>query len=532
MPAKQKPGIDQHAQAKLARSLLLAVILSLGFTPRILLANTAAQDAPPQARSDATLQRTLAEALKAAASISDSTEKAFTYNSIGMREWQIGAMKEAQRHFNLAHRISLQMSQDDLTCAIRQGMNEERASVGDLEGALRNLSNCGPHSPPSEEQDFIFSSMAQYELKSGNLSAALSHIQTIARPDLRDGALTQIAYSAARSGRFQESLNLANRITEIPGRVTALNGVALIFFKQGKSESASQALQFALLAANEIPRLKKSARADGEDVATEPNPDLNAYSGIAGTFADTGDFHQAIAIVDQYLEGEVKDWAIMYIAVTAGHKGRPDVIRQLNPQPREPYFNGEVTSALAEALARSGDQKQAVNVAENGVDLQTQASAFVSLAEAAFHSGDHASGKEYSQRATILADAISDARWRSGSFWRLARIQIKAGENADAIRSLSRVSPDDVGWRMLGELAKYHVRAGDIPGALEVANKVRMISRSRILNDIASEQARLGDDIGALSWIEPLTSPDEKSQALLGVVQGILARASLDLEND
>jgi len=510
----------------------LAAALSLGLTPPIPLANTAAQGAPPQAQSDATLQRALAEALKAASSISDPTERASTYNSIAMREWQIGATKEALRHFDLAHRISLQMSQDDLTCAIRQGMNEERASAGDLEGALRNLSNCGPHSPPSEEQDFIFSSMAQYELKSGNLSAALSHIQTITRPDLRDGALTQIAYSAARSGHFQESLNLADKITEITGRVTALNGVALILFKQGQSEKASLALQSALLAANGIPKLKKPPSAEGDNATAEPNPDLNVYSGIAGTFADTGDFQQAITMVDQYLEGEVRDWAVMYIAVAAGHKGRPDVIRQLKPQPREPYLKAEVTSALAEALARSGDQKQAVHVAENGADLATQASAFVSLAEAAFQSGDHGSGKESSGKATFLADAISDARWRGGLFWQLARVQIKAGENADAMRSLSRVNPDDVGWRMLGELAKYHVRAGDIPGALEVANKVRMISRARILNDIASEQARLGDDIGALSWGEALTSPGERSQALLGVAQGILARTSPDPEDD
>jgi hypothetical protein len=218
----------------------------------------------------------------------------------------------------------------------------------------------------------------------------------------------------------------------------------------------------------------------------------------------------------------------MYIAVSAGHKGRPDVIRQLNPQPREPYLNGQMTSALAEALARSGDQKQAAHVAETGVDLTTQASAFVRLAEVALHSGDHASGKESSQRATILADVISDSRWRSGLFLQLARIQTKAGENADATRSLSRVNPDDAGWRMLGELAKDHVRAGDIRGALEVAK----LSRAQILNAIASEQARLGDDVGALSWIEPLTSPDEKSQAFLGVAQGILARTSAEPKDD
>jgi len=532
MPAKQTPKVDKHTQAQLARSPLLAAVFSLGLTLCILPANTAAQDSKSQAQSDAMLQKVTAEALKAASSISDPGERSSNYNSIAMLEWQIGATKEAERHFDLAHGISLRMSQDDLTCQVRQGMNEARASVGDLEGALRNLSDCGPHSPSSEEKDFIFSHMAQYELRSGNLSAASSHTQMIERLDLRDGAFTQIAYDAARSGHFQESVNFANRIIKIPDRVTALNGVALIFFKQGQPEKATKALQFALLAANEIPRQKKLPNTNGENIAVGPNPDLNSYSGIAGTFADTGDFQQAGAIVDQYLEGEVRDWAIVYIAVTAGHKGRPDVIRQLNPQPREPDLNGEITAALAEALARSGDLKQAVRVAENGIDLTTQASAFVSLAEAAFQSGDRASGKEFSGRATILADAISDARWRGGLFWQLARIQIKAGENADAIKSLSRVNPDDVGWRMLGELAKYHVRAGDIQGALEVANKVRMISRARILNNIAFEQARLGDDVGAFTWIEPLSSPAEKSEALLGVAQGILARVSPDTEDD
>jgi hypothetical protein len=287
-------------------------------------------------------------------------------------------------------------------------------------------------------------------------------------------------------------------------------------------KKASQALRFALLAANEIPRQRKPSSADRENAAAEPNPDLNAYSGIACTFADTGDFQQAIAIVHQYLEGEVKDCAIMYIAVSAGHKGRPDVIRQLNPQPREPYLNGQVTSALAEALARSGYQKQAAHVAETGVDLTTQASAFVRLAGAAFHSGDHASGKPFwPTPSQTLAE-------RSGLFLQLARIQTKAGENAHAIRSLSRVNPDDVGWRMLGELAKDHIRASDIPGALEVAK----FSRSQILNAIAYEQARLGDDVGALSRIEPLTSPDEKSQARLGIAQGILARTSAEPEDD
>jgi hypothetical protein len=58
-----------------------------------------------------------------------------------------------------------------------------------------------------------------------------------------------------------------------------------------------------------------------------------------------------------------------------------------------------------------------------------------------------------------------------------------------------------------------------------------MIFRAQLVNDNASEQARLDDDVGALFWVEPLTSPNEKAQALLGVAQGILARTSPDPED-
>jgi len=47
----------------------------------------------------------------------------------------------------------------------------------------------------------------------------------------------------------------------------------------------------------------------------------------------------------------------MQIAFSAAKKGRPDILQQINPQPRDPVLNAEVTAALAEALARSGDQK-------------------------------------------------------------------------------------------------------------------------------------------------------------------------------
>jgi len=315
MPAKQKASIDGRALSELTRFLLLAAVLSLGLTPHILLANTATIDAPTQVQSDATLRRILAEALKAASSISDATERASTYNSIAMVEWQIGATKEAQRHFDLAHRISLQMPQDDLTCAIRQGMNEERGSVDDLEGALRNLSDCGPHSPPSDEQDNILVNMARHELKSGDFVSAIPRILSVARPDVRDGALAYDAQIVAASGHFEEALNFANRITAIALRITTLSQIASAYVKHGQTEKATQVLQTCLQAASEIPRLKKPTTT-GKSTPLEPNPDWSAYNTIAVALADTGAFRQGIAIADQFLDGEDKEWVLMQIALT------------------------------------------------------------------------------------------------------------------------------------------------------------------------------------------------------------------------
>jgi tetratricopeptide (TPR) repeat protein len=523
MPGKRKASVDRHSRGKLSGFLLSAALLSLGFAPNLPFANTI--EAPSQVQSDVTLQSILAEALRSASSIPDLAEKASTYNSIAMVEWQIGSTKKAQQHFDLAHRLSLHMSRDDLTCLIRRGMNEERASAGDLEGALRNLSDCGPDSQLTDEQDNISVNMARYEVKSGNFVHAMTLIQSIRQPDVRDAALAYDAQIAA-SGDLEEALAFANSINEIALRITTLSQIAGEYVKRGQSEKAVHVIQKSLLAASEIPAWKKPTGVPEEIARLEPNPDWMSYNTIAVAFADSSAFPQAIATAEHFLDGEEKEWVLMQIAFCAARQGRPDVLDEVNLQLRDPVLSKELTAAQAEALARSGNQKRALEIAENAPDLTTEADSFAGLAAVAFDAGDHASAESFSAKSALLADAISDHRSRSALFWRLAGIQIKGKDNADAVKSLSRVSPEDVGWRMLAELARDHVRAGDVTGALKLADHPSRSSRVGLLNDIASEQSKLGDDAGALSWIETLISPDEKAQGLLGVAQGILARTS------
>lgn len=504
--------------------LLVATVLTPGALVFLCAGFASAQESARGSRHDQTLQPIVAEALKSASQLSDPVERARVYNSIAGVEWQSDAKKEAQRHFDLAHQTLLQQKPGDSDCWDLQALNEARARVGDLEGAERNLSNCGTHPPPSQEQDLILANMSRHETESGLFPSAFTHVMSIRSPDFRNGALSDLAFIAALAGKYDEALGFADKINSISDRVSAYDNIALAFHRHGQPEKADRAVQSAIRSAGEIPRFVKSPQEDAQGASLQPNPYLSAYADIAETFAEFGDFEQAITLTEKYLESENREWTLMRIAFTAAKMGRPDIIRQINPQPSEAILRAQTTAALAEAVARSGDSKTALQVADSGADLAAQATAYIGLARAAFDADNYASAKELSAHATRLAEAMSDHPQRAGLFWQLAHIQLKAGEKADAQQSLSRVYPDDISWRMLGNLAKDHVRAGDIPGALEIAGRARMISKTQILEDIAWEQARLGDDTGALLWIEPLSSPSEKAWALIGVADGILAR--------
>src|SRR6266550_9388707 len=93
------------------------------------------------------------------------------------------------------------------------------------------------------------------------------------------------------------------------------------------NKKATQILQTCLQAASEIPRLKKPSTI-GETTPLEPNPDWSAYNTIAVALADTGAFPQGIAIAEQFLDGEDKEWVLRQIAFSAAKKGRPDILQQ------------------------------------------------------------------------------------------------------------------------------------------------------------------------------------------------------------
>ena len=79
----------------------------------------------------------------------------------------------------------------------------------------------------------------------------------------------------------------------------------------------------------------------------------------------------------------------------------------------------------------------------------------------------------------------------------------------------------------LHDIALIQTKGGDIRGALATAGEMDdELSRARLYADIATIQAQRGETKKARLWINRLTSPVEKSSALLG-----LANGSLDIDD-
>jgi hypothetical protein len=84
----------------------------------------------------------------------------------------------------------------------------------------------------------------------------------------------------------------------------------------------------------------------------------------------------------------------------------------------------------------------------------------------------------------------------------------------------------------LHNIALIQTNEGNIRSALVTATAMDSeLSRARLYADIATIQTRRGETKKARLWINKLTSPVEKSSALLGLVNGLLDKDSVG-QND
>jgi hypothetical protein len=218
--------------------------------------------------------------------------------------------------------------------------------------------------------------------------------------------------------------------------------------------------------------------------------------------------------------------ALADVALAAARMG--DVTRARDILREVPGAGEAVQASLevAEVRARAGDRAgasmgydQALTVAMRlpaspGREAMT-AEIALARARAGYGSWDE---------ALVAARSIGHAHLRGLAMTALARALTERGDVPAALGVAAEFPNDRDRVLVLSALAPVQARQGDVPGALATLARIADDSwRGSAANEVAAAQARAGQAAEALHWASRETSPLVKSQALLGVAEGILA---------
>jgi hypothetical protein len=304
----------------------------------------------------------------------------------------------------------------------------------------------------------------------------------------RAAVLQEVALAHARAGDFAAALRVADRINRPAARVAALTGlvyfnlsyveypyepgVALLQAEAGDKAQARQTLARAAELAAQVPEKEGKAQ---------------AWTALACTQARLGEIAAACKTAPGITHAEGKLIALAALARAQGRAGR-------------------VKDALA-AVATLPSAAAKIHVLTHLGAGQAQA-------------GDRKGARETFGRATALIGALEEGD-RTLHLHNLASAQAVAGDYAGATET--------TGGSQDATVAKVNIvharaEAGDFAGARQMAAQFTDSDwwRGKLWRGIAKEQARRGGEKAALEWIGRLDSPLARSNALLGVAEGLV----------
>jgi hypothetical protein len=170
-------------------------------------------------------------------------------------------------------------------------------------------------------------------------------------------------------------------------------------------------------------------------------------------------------------------------------------------------YRGRVLAEVASALAKAGDFKEALKVAES-----------------------------IPERLIIVKRKEKDDEHRSSvqrdfAFRHIAEAQEKSGDVAGAVKTARAMKDEGQRLSVLHEMVLAYAKSGDIAAAGKLFEDVRKemeasetYSKKTSRHTIAMLQAAIGDAAGAMSSIEKLESADDRADAYLGVSIGLAYR--------
>lgn len=248
-----------------------------------------------------------------------------------------------------------------------------------------------------------YANIGRKDKASAVLEQALTLANRIQEPSSKDDSLAQIANGYARIDKFDQAMAIANRFQDASTKAKILSGIALTYLSQ-ESEKALQVVKL-------IEPL-------------DPKMTNQTLTSMAGEYARTKQFDQALQVVELIKDNDLANWARVAIATEYANAGKLDQAAQvadtiqskMQPDTRDRSSNNSANSveatlknrtlaALALVYAQAERFPQALQIAQIIQSVAGKEQVLIAIAK------QQAKAGQYSN-AIQVAKTITDARQR------------------------------------------------------------------------------------------------------------------------
>ena len=237
----------------------------------------------------------------------------------------------------------------------------------------------------------------------------------------------------------------------------------------------------------------------------------------------------AHAITDPYQQAEALSALAQAVAATGEHDRARRLLSEAEDLARaitNPYRKAKAFSALAQAVAATGEFDRAEDVARAITNPYWKAKALSALAQAVAATGEF-------DRAKDLARAITDPYWKAEALSALAQAVAATGE-FDRAKDLARAITDPY-WKAeaLSAVAQAAAATGEFDRAKDLARAITdPYQQPEALSALAQAVAATGEFDRAEDLARAITDPDWKAEALSALAQAVAATGEFDRAED
>jgi hypothetical protein len=373
--------------------------------------------------------------------------------------------------------------------------------------------------------NYIYEQIIRTQVRTGDSEAAYRTAQRISGS--KDEAFYVIAVELAKQGKFNEAIGAISQ-TNRPGNVLRRAQVfrELAVAAANKGDTRQAAMLF-----DRAEDLSAQLRTEaGIQQATIQLPlEVAASRQACGDVAPAARMFSEYQIIIRGVGDDSKRQQYMYqFAALAARGGDFDLARKVLSQITDPMRKAQAGAAIVrEYLADGiGDADAAFSIASKIPGLADRVNSLASVASAQARKGDENAARraidicqkllkeasaEFKPWGTL---AVASAEYELGDMTRAAELC----DEAIALAKRLTIHPERERLTLLSEIATLRISFGDEEGALATA---RLAEGESLIGEVAEIESEKGHADSALRWSEKLSDPEQKANALLGIVRGL-----------